>query len=123
MIQIEMDMPKSCAVCRFNSRCDDCEHICNYCMAADFKDDDDARIGYFNDGSHEYDPEIGFTPEDRRQDWCPLKEVKHGKWIKADSQQYFRKHYPCFTCSECGYRKDSQKKWNYCPNCGARIKR
>lgn len=47
--------------------------------------------------------------------------VRHGKWIKADSQQYFRKHYPCFTCSECGYRKDSQKKWNYCPNCGARM--
>ena len=47
--------------------------------------------------------------------------VRHGRWIKADSQQYFRKHYPCFTCSECGYRKDSQKKWNYCPNCGARI--
>ena len=48
-------------------------------------------------------------------------ERKKGKWIKADSQQYFRKHYPCFTCSECGYRKDSQKKWNYCPNCGARM--
>jgi len=47
--------------------------------------------------------------------------VKHGKWIKADSQQYFRKHYPLFTCSECGYRKDSQKKWNYCPNCGCRM--
>ena len=47
--------------------------------------------------------------------------VRHGKWIKADSQQYFRKHYPCFTCSECGYRKDSQKKWNYCPNCGCRM--
>ena len=45
--------------------------------------------------------------------------VKRGMWIKADSQQYFRKHYPCFTCSACGYRKDSQKKWNYCPNCGA----
>lgn len=45
--------------------------------------------------------------------------VRHGKWIKADSQQYFRKHYPAFTCSECGYRKDSQKTWNYCPNCGA----
>ena len=49
----------------------------------------------------------------------PSAYPKNGKWIKADSQQYFRKHYPCFTCSECGYRKDSQKKWNYCPNCGA----
>ena len=48
-----------------------------------------------------------------------VQPVRHGKWIKADSQQYFRKHYPCFTCSECGYRKDSQKTWNYCPNCGA----
>ena len=47
--------------------------------------------------------------------------VKRGMWIKADSQQYFRKHYPCFTCSECGYRKESQKTWNYCPNCGARM--
>ena len=47
--------------------------------------------------------------------------VRHGKWVKADSQQYFRKHYPYFTCSECGYRKDSQKKWDYCPNCGARM--
>ena len=47
--------------------------------------------------------------------------VRHGKWIKADSQQYFRKHYPAFTCSECGQRKDSQKTWNYCPNCGARM--
>lgn len=47
--------------------------------------------------------------------------VRHGKWIKADTQQYFRKHYPCFTCSECGYRKDSQKKWNCCPNCMARM--
>ncbi len=64
----------------------------------------------------------------RFQTKCPADEpaieaepVRHGKWIKADSQQYFRKHYPAFTCSECGQRKDSQKKWNYCPNCGARM--
>ena len=50
-----------------------------------------------------------------------VESVRHGKWIKADSQQYFRKHYPYFTCSECGYRKDSQKKWNYCLQCGARM--
>ena len=49
----------------------------------------------------------------------PSAYPKKGKWIKADSQQYFRKHYPLFTCSACGYRKDSQKKWNFCPNCGA----
>lgn len=47
--------------------------------------------------------------------------VKHGKWIKTDSQQYFRKHYPTFTCSECGQRKEG-KRWNYCPNCGAKMR-
>lgn len=56
-----------------------------------------------------------------QQPTIDAEPVRHGKWIKADSQQYFRKHYPCFTCSECGYRKDSQKKWNYCPQCGARM--
>jgi len=56
---------------------------------------------------------------DHEEPAVDAEPVRHGKWIKADSQQYFRKHYPFFTCSECGYRKDSQKKWNYCPNCGA----
>lgn len=108
MIQIDMEMPKSCAVCRFNSRCDDCEHVPNYCMAADFKDNDDARIGYFNDGTHEYDPEIGFTPEYSRMEWCPLKEVKHGKWVDNE-------------CTNCGY---IVRPWNntpFCPNCGVRM--
>lgn len=44
-------------------------------------------------------------------------ERKRGKWIKADSQQYFRKHYPAYTCSICNYKKGGN--WNYCPNCGA----
>jgi len=28
--------------------------------------------------------------------------VKHGEWVKADRQQYFRKHYPASQCSICG---------------------
>ena len=87
MIQIDMDMPKSCAVCPFNSRCDDCECIPNFCMAMLMEDqegDCHPMIGYFNDGTHEYDPEIGFTPEDRRQEWCPLKEVKRGEGEMTD---------------------------------------
>lgn len=88
MIQIDMDMPKSCAVCRFNSQCDNCECIPNFCAAMPMKDqegDFHANIGYFNDGTREYDPEIGFTPEDHRQDWCPLREVKRGKLEMAGS--------------------------------------
>jgi hypothetical protein len=77
--------------------------------------------GEFIDGS-----EVSLTDREilkliDQQPTIDAEPVKHGKWIKADSQQYFRKHYPCFTCSECGYRKDSQKKWNYCPNCKARM--
>lgn len=122
MIQIDMDMPKSCAVCRFNSRCDDCVCACNWCKAVDFKDDDDAIIGCFNDGTREYDPEIGFTPEDHRMEWCPLKEVKHGKWDIEISHDGYQATY---RCSECGH----QFKWlydphfppvfNYCQKCGA----
>jgi len=46
-------------------------------------------------------------------------ERKKGEWVKTESMQYFRKHYPTYTCSICGFRKGG--KWNYCPNCGARM--
>lgn len=124
MIQIDMDMPKSCAVCRFNSRCANCECAWNYCTAAGFENDDDTRIGCFNDGTREYDPEIGFTPEDHRQDWCPLREVKHGKWDIEISDDG---HQATYRCNECGHRF----KWvydqrfppvfNYCQRCGSRM--
>lgn len=45
-------------------------------------------------------------------------EVRHGTWIKADEQPYFRKHYHVKVCSECGKRKDG--KWLYCPYCGSK---
>ncbi|MBR2556283.1 MAG: hypothetical protein IKE94_15660 [Aeriscardovia sp.] len=112
MIQIDMGMPQNCAECPFLYDSDACYAV-------------NKRNGRWlplviNSASTEY--KINQFPyKEKRVDWCPLMEVKHGKWIKADSQQYFRKHYPCFTCSECGYRKDSQKKWNYCPNCGAKM--
>lgn len=44
--------------------------------------------------------------------------VRHGTWIKADEQPYFRKHYHTKVCSECGKRKDG--KWLYCPYCGSK---
>lgn len=44
--------------------------------------------------------------------------VRHGTWINADEQPYFRKHYHAKVCSECGKRKDG--KWLYCPYCGSK---
>ena len=52
-------------------------------------------------------------------DNLPSAEPKHGKWVKADRQQYFRKHYPASQCSICGWRKNYSGEYNYCPNCGA----
>ena len=48
-----------------------------------------------------------------------VQEVKRGRWIAADEQPYFRKHYHTMVCSECGKRRDG--KWHYCPNCGAKM--
>lgn len=54
-------------------------------------------------------------------------ELKHasadavqGEWQKVEEQPYFRKHYDTVCCSVC--RKKGNRKWNYCPNCGARMK-
>lgn len=44
--------------------------------------------------------------------------VRHGTWITADEQPYFRKHYHTRVCSECGKRKAG--KWLYCPYCGSK---
>jgi hypothetical protein len=60
----------------------------------------------------------------RRQDNCPLREVKEGEWIfKYEGTYNSRRAY----CSVCGNRngiggiKENQKK-PYCPNCGAKMK-
>lgn len=57
----------------------------------------------------------------RRLEAIPAADVvpvRHGTWINADEQPYFRKHYHAKVCSECGKRKDG--KWLYCPYCGSK---
>ena len=56
-----------------------------------------------------------------------VKELKHqindavqGEWQKVEEQPYFRKHYDTVCCSVC--RKKGNRKWNFCPSCGARMK-
>lgn len=111
-----MKMPKSCAECRFNSHCDGCQGYVNYCAAME----EGGNIGYDRDGYGKTVPAgVEITPTDHRQEWCPLEEEPTATWVKADSAQFFRKHHPSSTCSRCNYRKSG--KWNYCPNCGARM--
>ena len=46
-----------------------------------------------------------------------VRENVKGKWITANEQPYFRKHYNNVVCSVCHRKGDS--RWNFCPNCGA----
>ena len=52
------------------------------------------------------------------------QEPKTGHWIVA-SDGYGDNAYIC-ECSECKdtvwVYKDADRKWNYCPNCGAKMK-
>lgn len=57
-----------------------------------------------------------------------IDPVKHGKWIKTF--RYMGKNFNTgevipvnsYDCSECGYHTGNQgRKFNYCPNCGARM--
>ena len=104
MIQIDMDMPKSCKECplTYTDTGDDVYFGKNIkrCVF------DNAEI----------------SGEDSRYDDCQLREVKTGHWIELDecsNEGYY--------CSKCHKRiikigwSNTVKKIKYCPNCGRRM--
>ena len=101
MIQIDMDMPKCCADCPCGNAQDGWCYVHNEILE---------RM------------ENGYPSTETRPEWCPMKEVKHGKWIIEISDDG---HQATYRCSECGH----QFKWvydphfppvfNYCMKCGA----
>ena len=96
MIQIDMDMPKSCAYCPCGDAQDGWCYVHNEVLE---------RMGN------------GYPSTETRPEWCPLMEVKHGKWIVKEQEVF---------CSVCGEQSaytwhGSSKFSNYCPNCGARM--
>ena len=60
----------------------------------------------------------------RNQEAFPAADVapvRHGRWefpIFADSDDELD---PRVRCSECGGIEAAFARWNYCPNCGARM--
>jgi len=85
MIQIDAPMPTQCYDC--------------YLVA---KDPDTNELYCKHLGSDILD-------WNKRRDDCPLKEVKHGKWIIEISKDG---HQATYQCSECGH----QFKWIYDPH-------
>lgn len=74
------------------------------------------------------------TTEELYHDLCELvddeptadvQEVKHGKWVLTQEEHICGDFIPTLQCSECGnyefYGKAIGTKFNYCPNCGARM--
>lgn len=48
-----------------------------------------------------------------------VRENVKAEWVPADEKPYIRKHFHTMACSNCRKRKDG--KWNFCPNCGAKM--
>ena len=100
MIQIDMDMPKSCAYCPCGDVQDGWCYVHNEVLE---------RTGN------------GYPSTETRPEWCPLKEVKHGNWIHSGCG--------IFTCSKCGKDvglnvytgKKASERFKFCPHCGARM--
>ena len=61
--------------------------------------------------------------EERIKALYDVEPVRHGYW-KVVSDGYGDKAYIC-ECSECKdtvwVYKNADRKWNYCPNCGAKM--
>lgn len=48
-------------------------------------------------------------------------EVKHAEWEKVIWWQH-QNRYECNECSLCGCRVKPKVTYNYCPNCGAKMR-
>ena len=81
------------------------------------------------DTNVEYDEDFGIMVKAPLMDACVLAikaikadavEVKHGRWEpRTDVVGFVR----CSVCRDCNIYDDwaDGKKWNYCPNCGAKM--
>ena len=102
MIQIDMDMPKQCISCPL------CKHI--------HLADSPLLIYACGKGmrpiySHETAEGVDEFCKMQKPEWCPLKEVKHGKWEELRPYDV--------RCSVCG--NSMMDKYPFCPECGSRM--
>ena len=70
---------------------------------------------------NEIDPEYthDIFKDIRERTWkIPSADRPKGKWIVEHTGNGWSN----ITCSECGYKIDKARKYNFCPNCGADMK-
>ena len=113
MIQIDMDMPKSCIKCQFcvqKYAADEDDCYGDMCLAMTYRYDDDRLVNHYEDENGDY---IDFNIETGRHPDCPLHEVKTGHWIHLSKGD---------KCSACGYETGRfESESNYCPGCGTKM--
>ena len=66
--------------------------------------------------------QVGYSREDaadciRSMDAADVAPVRHGRWEPTEAP--FMNE--CEDCSVCGYRTVWGHRYNYCPNCGAKM--
>ena len=66
--------------------------------------------------------QVGYSREDaadciRYMDAADVAPVRHGRWEPTEAP--FMNE--CEDCSVCGYRTVWGHRYNYCPNCGAKM--
>lgn len=59
----------------------------------------------------------------REQPTVDAVEVVHGRWEEQKEWNFKERDYflAGYTCSCCGFWYLNQQKYNYCPNCGAKM--
>ena len=84
--------------------------------------DADALIDFFSNIQEELGAErISFKSVNRAIDAMPTIEPKRGKWIPVKASIY--PYGNDVKCSVCGHRMGSSFGYNFCPMCGADMRK
>ena len=74
---------------------------------------------YTKEGDREWHPHIDFITQALVQ--VPSVSPKRGEWIdRSDGGRILNPWWENYECSKCG--QYGTRIWNFCPNCGARMK-
>ena len=70
------------------------------------------------------DCQYSYSKNNQENEICKICELTYFKDRKQKEGEWQMKVYPITSCSVCGVLRsvEYQQGWNYCPNCGAKMK-